>query len=112
MHNTAGFTDPQPLPGGATWTAEYESIDEREDLAFYIVEHSEAGAFWAEVQVRGPEWIVSPGFREWLRDQLARIAATAAPNTSHEGVYKTRFRLEKEGRTVASMEAVYDGIFD
>lgn len=112
MNNLDGFDTPQPLPGGATWTAEYDSVDQRQDLAFYLVEHSEVGALWAEVHVRGPEWIVSDGFRDWLRGELGKIAATGEPNTSHTGLFSTQARLKKEGRTAASRPRVYSGIFD
>lgn len=98
-----GVAEPQPLPGGTTWTASYEALDQRLDAMFFIVSRSDGPEFWAEVPVRGPHFIAAPGFRSWLTEQLASIAGTGKPNTSRQAGVARQKRLDREGRTVASL---------
>ncbi len=98
-----GVAEPQPLPGGATWTASYEALDQRLDVLVFIITRSDGPDFWAEVQVSGPHFIRAPGFRSWLTEQLAAIAATGQPNTARSGGVTTQNRLARQGRTVASL---------
>lgn len=101
------FEEPQPLPNKLSWTAELDGLDQRQDMAYFVITRSDGRELFAEVHVRGPDWIAQDGFMDWLRAELAGIAATGQPNTSFEGSYKMKCRLRDRGRTVLSLDRVY-----
>jgi hypothetical protein len=47
-----------------------------------------------------------------MRCELARLALAGVPNTTHDGTFRTKARLQTEGRAVVSQAKVYSGIFD
>jgi hypothetical protein len=84
------FPAPQPLDGQRTWTATFESYDQRNDDIYYIVDLREGdqrvARFIAQVwpSVPGNEWD-GPKFVENVRQGIAKIAATGKTNTSYIG---------------------------
>ena len=112
MSSLDSFTEHQPLPDGRWWTAEYDVLDQRNDLAFFIVTRDDGTEFFVEVDVGGPARVASPGFREELRGELERLARAGVSNTTHDGTWTTKARLQAAGRSVASQAKVYSGIFD
>jgi len=80
------FTQPVELPDGRSWTACYDSYDQRHDVAYYVVTIAgrRADPVVAEVWMwpAGEDW-TTPGFAGWLRDQVHAIAVTGASNTPY-----------------------------
>lgn len=88
--NFPEFTTPQPLAGGRTWTATFESFDQRNDDIYYVVDIREGDTritrFIAQVwpSVPGNAWD-GPAFVENVRQGIAKVAATGKTNTSYIG---------------------------
>lgn len=80
------FAQPQSLPGGARWTAEFESHDERADAVYYCVTRVEPGGsrreLWAQVSNYG---IPEPDRIARLLADVARVAAAGESNTTYTG---------------------------
>ena len=95
------FSEPNPLPGEGTWTAEFESYDMRQDTAYYYVTRTGADEGDDEYFVR---LHVSGGVpdEEELRAQLERQAELGTANTDYTGSMMWRMRRQKakeaEGR--------------
>jgi hypothetical protein len=84
------FPQPQPLDGQRTWTASFESYDQRNDEIYYIVDLREAHQHVARFIVQ--VWPSVPGnrwdpiaFVDNVRQGIAKIAATGRTNTSYLG---------------------------
>jgi hypothetical protein len=77
------FTEPIPLPDGASWTAEFDSYDQRTDSAYYCITRTgkEGGGvqLWARVHCDGV-----PN-EEQLRTDVGDVAASGEANTDHKG---------------------------
>ncbi|MDA1010872.1 MAG: hypothetical protein O2888_05295 [Chloroflexi bacterium] len=112
MSNLDSFSDRQPRPGGGWWTAEYDALDQRNDLAFFIVTRDDGAEFFVEVDTGGPDRVAEGSFREYLRQTIAALAQSGEPNTTHDGTWSTKTKLQAQGRSVASKQATYSGIFD
>jgi hypothetical protein len=78
------FSEPTPIDAGRSWTATFDSFDQRNDEA-YVVTVREAGRedarFMAQIGLywAGDDW-TGPGFVPRLRDELRRVAATGPPD--------------------------------
>ena len=73
------FADPTSLEGGASWTAEFESYDQRSDCAYYFVTvrtGDDVKELWARVD---------PPSGQPFHDQLHRVAAAGETNTEYTG---------------------------
>ncbi len=76
------FTEPTSLPDGATWTAEFDSYNQKTDSAYYCITRQGAeGAvqLWASVHCDGV-----PN-DEQLRADVGAVAASGKANTDHKG---------------------------
>jgi hypothetical protein len=84
------FSDPVPLSGGRTWTAQFESYDQRNDDCYYAVTVHEGdrviGRFMVQVGLwwAGNDW-TGPEFVERLAKELGQVAATGHTNTTYTG---------------------------
>jgi hypothetical protein len=84
------FSEPVPIDTHRSWTASFDSYDQRNDHAYYLVALSEDGAEVASFIVQ--VWLTSAGddwtesiFQPWLRDEIQRVVATGKSNTSYTG---------------------------
>lgn len=80
----------QPLDGGRTWSAKFDSYDQRNEDCYYLVTIHEGdrvvGSFMVQAgtEFAGDDW-TGPAFLEELRKRLARVAATGQTNTTYTG---------------------------
>jgi hypothetical protein len=84
------YTQPTPLDAQRSWTATFESYDQRNDDVYYVVTLHEAGCedvrfivqvfpYWA-----GDDWS-GPEFAERMRQELHKLAAAGQTNTAYTG---------------------------
>ena len=83
------FSTPVTLPDGRSFTATFDSYDQRHEECYYRVtlgEGESASAFIAQVGTEwaGDDWS-TPEFTAQLLDGIRRVAATGRSNTSYEG---------------------------
>jgi hypothetical protein len=84
-----------PLDARRSWTATFDSYDQRNDDAYYVVTIHEAGAVTATFMVQvgmywaGDDWS-GPEFLPRLKEEIQRIAATGKANTSYTGALVPR----------------------
>jgi hypothetical protein len=84
------FFEPTPIDTSRSWTATFDSYDQRNDHAYYVVALCEDGAEVARFIVQvwlspaGDDW-TEPIFVPWLRDEIQRVAAAGKTNTSYTG---------------------------
>jgi hypothetical protein len=87
------FDEPTPLDATRSWTARFESYDQRNDDAYYIVTTHAAGRptdrFMAQVMVAVEDW-TTPEFVDLVRRQLHAVAAAGRPNTDYRGPLAAR----------------------
>jgi hypothetical protein len=80
----------QPLDGGRTWSAKFDSYDQRNEDCYYVITLCEGdrviATFMAQAgtEFAGDDW-TGPGFLDELRRRLADVAATGKTNTSYRG---------------------------
>jgi len=84
------FQVPIPLDAQRAWTAAFDSYDQRNDDAYYVVTLHDAGREVARFMVQvGVSWagddFTGAGFLPRLRDELQRVAATGKANTGYTG---------------------------
>ncbi len=83
------FTN-EPLDGGRTWSAKFDSYDQRNEDCYYVITVYEAGnviaSFMAQAgtEFAGDDW-TGPGFLVELNRRLAQVAATGQTNTTYRG---------------------------
>jgi hypothetical protein len=88
------FEDKQPLDGGRSWTARFDSYDQHRENCYYGVRIYDGDQWVAEFMVEigtefaGEDWS-GPEFLNELRARIARVAVTGKTNTEYEG-YLTR----------------------
>jgi len=84
------YTQPTPLDAQRSWTAAFESYDQRNDDVYYVVTLHEAGRedvrfivqvfpYWA-----GDDWS-GPEFAERMRQELHKLAGAGKTNTQYTG---------------------------
>ena len=85
------FSTPIPIDAQRSWTATYESYDQRNDeVVYYIITLHEAGRdpvrFMARIPLywAGDDWS-GPEFLDELKKNIHRVAATGKTNTDYEG---------------------------
>jgi hypothetical protein len=84
------FFEPTAIDTHRSWTATFDSYDQRNDHAYYAVALCGGGAEVARFIVQvwltpaGDDW-TEPVFLPWLRDEIQRVAATGKTNTSYSG---------------------------
>jgi hypothetical protein len=84
------FSEPNDLDAQRSWTAIFDSYDQRNDDAYYRVRicdgDLEAAPFMVQVGLywAGDDWTL-PSFGERLQQELHRVAVTGVTNTSYTG---------------------------
>lgn len=73
--------DAQPLDDGRSWSATFDSYDQRNDYAYYAIRIGELG-ITAMIAPYGDDWS-TPEFARSLQTQLAEIALSGASNTPY-----------------------------
>ncbi|TMQ05592.1 MAG: hypothetical protein E6J90_41630 [Deltaproteobacteria bacterium] len=84
------YPEPTPLDAQRSWTATFDSHDQRNDDVYYMVTIHEAGRevarfmvhifpYWAGDDWRGQEFV------DRMRKELGKVAATGKTNTSYTG---------------------------
>jgi hypothetical protein len=84
------FHEPTAIDAKASWTATFESYDQRHDDVYYVVTRLEGaqeiaqfivvvGLYWAGDDWRGPEFV------QRLRQDIHNIAVAGRTNTSYLG---------------------------
>jgi hypothetical protein len=76
----------EALDGGRTWSATFDSYDERKDTVYYMVTLSEGASLMAAVSAAFPDdaWN-EPVVRSTLCARIGNVAATGQTNTSYRG---------------------------
>lgn len=84
------YPEPVPIDGQRSWTARFESYDQRNDDIYYGVTLHEAGEPAVQLMVQvwpswaGDDW-TRPDFADRLRQEIHAVAATGKTNTSYLG---------------------------
>lgn len=84
------FAEPVVIDAQRSWTAAFDSYDQRNDDAYYVVTVHDDGRAVASFMVQvglswaGDDW-TGPEFLPRLRSELTRVAATGTTNTSYAG---------------------------
>jgi hypothetical protein len=78
--------DSEQLDGGRTWSATFDSYDERHDVVYYVVTLSDGTEFMVEVSAvfSSDKWDDEVA-RTTLRARISRVAATGRTNTEYRG---------------------------
>src|SRR6185312_11019748 len=76
----------EPLDDGRTWSATFESYDERHDDVYYVVTLSDGTDLMAQCSTTfsSNAWIETE-VRDTLRERIGRVAATGKSNTDYRG---------------------------
>lgn len=84
------FSEPTVIDPSRSWTARFDSCDQRNDNVYYIVTLLENGReprrFMAQVDVgwAGNDW-TGPEFAARLRERIHWVARDGVTNTSYSG---------------------------
>lgn len=84
------FAEPVVIDATRSWTATFDSYDQRNDNTYYIVTLMEAGReprrFMAQLDVgwAGADW-TTPAFTSNLKAQIDWVARQGATNTRYSG---------------------------
>lgn len=84
------FAEPVAIDNSRSWTAKFDSYDQRNDNCYYIVTLLASGKlpqrFMAQVDVgwAGNDWTV-PEFATRLRDRIGWVVRDGTTNTSYSG---------------------------
>jgi len=84
------FDEPAAVGRGRSWTAGFESYDQRNDDVYYVValhqDAREVDRFVVQVSLHwaGDDW-TGPDFLERLTRELHAVAATGRTNTTYRG---------------------------
>ena len=84
------FDQPTTIDAQRSWTARFESYDQRNDDVYYVVTLREDGREVARLFVQvglhwaGDDW-TGPGFVDRLHKEIHKVAATGRTNTSYSG---------------------------
>ena len=76
----------EALPDGRTWSATFDSYDERHDDVYYVVTLSDGTELMAQVSATfsSDAWIDAE-VRDTLRARIGQVAATGKSNTDYRG---------------------------
>lgn len=93
------FPSPNALGDGRFWSAEFESVDPREDNAYWWVTLTESDGttveFFSRLDVFGP--VQGDAARADLQRRVAALAARGATNTTYLGSTMWQRRRRKLG---------------
>jgi hypothetical protein len=83
------FPQATAIDGQRSWTARFDSYDQRNDDVYYAVTLRDDGheaQFFVQVGMSwaGDDW-TGPDFVERLQQEIQRVAATGKANTSYTG---------------------------
>lgn len=84
------YAEPAVIDPSRSWTASFDSYDQRNDNCYYIVTLLENGKarrrFMAQVDVgwAGDDW-TTPEFAMRLKERIGWVARDGATNTSYSG---------------------------
>jgi len=82
------YDEPNALDDRRSWTARFESFDQRNEVIYYTLRLYEDGAMTSEfigaVSYWGPEWD-GPDFRAIIERELTGIAVSGTTNTEYLG---------------------------
>jgi hypothetical protein len=84
------FDEPTPIDARRWWTAAFDSYDQRNDDAYYVVTVHESAREVARFVVQvslywaGDDW-TGPAFAERLRRETHAVASTGRTNTTYPG---------------------------
>jgi len=84
------LSEPTAIDAQRSWTATFDSYDQRNEDAYYVVTIQEAGRevarFMAQIGLywAGDDW-TGPGFAQRLQQEVHKIAATGKTNTTYTG---------------------------
>ncbi len=80
------FMQPEPLGDGRSWTAKFDSYDQRNEDCYYVVTVAGGAPFMVKVPLywAGDDWS-GPGFVDRLRDELRSVARGGRSNTDYRG---------------------------
>jgi hypothetical protein len=84
------FAEPVVIDSSRSWTAAFDSFDQRNDNCYYIVTLLASGMppqrFMAQIDVgwAGDDWTI-PEFAARLRERIGRVAREGISNTSYGG---------------------------
>ena len=83
------FAEPTPIDATRSWTAEFDSYDQRNDDLYYVVTTHDGDRPTARFMVRvfayGIENWLTPEFVGVVRDALHRAAEQGRTNTDYQG---------------------------
>jgi hypothetical protein len=85
--NFPQFPEPSTIDARRSWTASFDSFDQRNDDAYYVVTLSEDGReaarFMAQIGLSwaGDDW-TGPDFVERVQRELHKVAVTGKTNTN------------------------------
>lgn len=76
----------EALEDGRTWSATFDSYDQRNEDCYYVVTLSDGTSFMAAVSalLSTDEWVEEEA-RTTLRSRIAQVAATGKANTTYRG---------------------------
>jgi hypothetical protein len=79
------FTN-EPIYGDRTWSATFDSYDQRNEDCYYVITLSDGTAFMAQVSATfsTDQWIESE-VTATLRARLGQVAETGKSNTTYRG---------------------------
>lgn len=83
------FADPITLADGRTWTARFDSFDQRTDCCYYglaVTGPTGTSRFVVRVDIWWSESDVEPKYRERLQDELSALARKGHTNTEWKGM--------------------------
>lgn len=84
------FDELMVIDASRSWTAAFDSYDQRNDNCYYIITLHESGKpsrrFMAQIDVgwAGSNWTI-PSFAARLRDRIGWVARAGVSNTSYSG---------------------------
>lgn len=82
------FDQPIPIDATRSWTALFNTYDQRTDDCYYIITLHGGGTserrIMAEISLCAQD-LSDPGFAGWLKRQLHDVAASGRPNTEYKG---------------------------
>lgn len=91
------YPEPTPIDGERSWTARFDSYDQRNDDIYYEVTIHQGASQVARFYVKvfpawaGDDWN-RPDFADKLRQDIHKIAATGKSNTDYLGPLVPRRR--------------------
>jgi hypothetical protein len=87
------FPEPTAIDETRSWTATYDSYDQRHDVSYYMVTIHEGGHPVGRIVVEvfmfpaGDDWTTAE-FVPYMREQIHQIAVEGTSNTDYRGYYR------------------------